>query len=95
MKISNIPSPDAKITSSTIARDAAPASRAQTSSTSQRTAPRGDAVSFSAEGRALAKSDSLSAERIGEVRMKILQKAYDNTDVLDALARNILRSGAL
>ena len=100
MKISNIPSPDVKTSTTAPARESAvQAPRAPITQAPQRpaspVAPRADAASFSPEGRALAQASSLTADKIGEVRMKILQKAYDNTDILDAVARNILRSGAL
>lgn len=57
--------------------------------------PRSDGVEVSEEGRALARSSALTPERIDEVRQRILQGAYDQAGVIEAVARRILLSGDL
>jgi hypothetical protein len=58
-------------------------------------APRNDGVEVSAEGRALAMGTALTPERIYDIRQRILQGAYDQTYVVEAVARRILQSGDL
>lgn len=57
--------------------------------------PRSDGVEVSEEGRALARNSALTPERIDEVRQRILQGAYDQTAVIEVVARRILLSGDL
>jgi hypothetical protein len=52
-------------------------------------------VEVSEEGRALARNSALTPERINEVRQRILQGAYDQAGVIEAVARRILLSGDL
>ena len=70
---------------------ASPASASQMSAA----APRRDGVEMSAEGRALARGATLTPERIDEVRQRIIQGAYDQASVVEAVARRILHSGDL
>lgn len=63
----------------------------------------GDRVEISDAGRALAarETDSLdakgrtelSAERVGEIRQRILEGAYNSTHVVDEVARRMLERG--
>ena len=61
--------------------------------------PRTDSVSFSDAGRALAggttraASGELSAERVEEVRQRLLAGAYNSTQMAEQVARRILESG--
>lgn len=61
--------------------------------------PRSDSVSFSDAGRALAggttraASGELSAERVEEVRQRLLAGAYNSTQMAEQVARRILESG--
>lgn len=57
--------------------------------------PRGDGVEVSQEGRALARGAALTPERIDEVRLRILQGAYDQAGVVEAVARRLQLSGDL
>lgn len=59
------------------------------------TAPKRDAVDVSAEGHALAREAALTPDRIADVRQRILQGAYDQANVVDAVVRRILQSGDL
>jgi len=59
------------------------------------TAPKRDAVDVSAEGHALARGAALTPDRIADVRQRILQGAYDQANVVDAVVRRILQSGDL
>jgi hypothetical protein len=52
-----------------------------------------DSVEISAEGRARAEKASLSPERVQSMRQRILEGAYHQADVVDAVARKILSSG--
>jgi hypothetical protein len=60
---------------------------------------RSDKVQISDAGRALAartadtEEGGLSAERAGEIRQRILEKAYDSLDVVDQVARRMLARG--
>jgi negative regulator of flagellin synthesis FlgM len=60
-------------------------------------ARRGDDVQISDAGRALASQASsrgeMSAERIADVREKILSGAYNSLEVVDQVARKMLISG--
>ena len=67
--------------------------------------PRQDSVAISADARALAtgaasapasgrvERSSLSAERVGELRKKVLEGAYDQAHVVDQVAKRLLASG--
>ncbi|MBV9880267.1 MAG: flagellar biosynthesis anti-sigma factor FlgM [Gemmatirosa sp.] len=75
------------------------ASKAQpTSGTSGATAGKSDSVQISDAGRALATggtsgSSSLSAERVAELRKRVLEGAYNSTHVVDQVAKRILERG--
>jgi anti-sigma28 factor (negative regulator of flagellin synthesis) len=62
-------------------------------------APRSDKVQISDAGRAMAAEAAkstrgeLSAERISEVRERILSGAYNSLEVVDQVARKMLASG--
>jgi negative regulator of flagellin synthesis FlgM len=61
-------------------------------------APRGDKVQISDAGRALAAQANtdrteLSAERVAEVRERILSGAYNSLEIVDQVARKMLASG--
>jgi anti-sigma28 factor (negative regulator of flagellin synthesis) len=62
-------------------------------------APRSDQVQISDAGRALAaqaadqNGSQLSAERIAEVRERILSGAYNSLDVVEQVARKMVESG--
>ena len=61
-------------------------------------AGRSDSVQFSEAGRALATggasaSNSLSAERVAELRKRVLEGAYNSTHVVDQVAKRILERG--
>jgi anti-sigma28 factor (negative regulator of flagellin synthesis) len=64
-------------------------------------APRNDSVQISDAGRALAgaegseRAGSLSAERVAELRRKVLEGAYNSVNVVDQVAQRILKSGDL
>lgn len=60
----------------------------------KRETPR-DGVELSAEGLALSKGSELTPERIDEVRQRILQGAYNQTDIINEVAKRIVRSGDL
>jgi anti-sigma28 factor (negative regulator of flagellin synthesis) len=56
---------------------------------------RPDRVEISTEGRALAAAGAggLTAERVTEIRQRILAGAYDSTAVIDTVARRMLARG--
>jgi anti-sigma28 factor (negative regulator of flagellin synthesis) len=59
---------------------------------------RSDSVQISDAGRALATggtsgSGSLSADRVAELRKKVLEGAYNSTHVVDQVAKRILERG--
>ena len=61
-------------------------------------AGRSDSVQFSDAGRALATggasaSGSLSAERVAELRKRVLEGAYNSTHIVDQVAKRILERG--
>jgi anti-sigma28 factor (negative regulator of flagellin synthesis) len=69
-----------------------------TTGTSGATADRSDSVQISDAGRALATdgpsgSSSLSAERVAELRKRVLEGAYNSTHVVDQVAKRILDRG--
>ena len=64
-------------------------------------APRSDSVQISDAARALAGSEggarasSLSADRVSELRQKVLEGAYNSVQVVDQVAKRVLSSGDL
>jgi anti-sigma28 factor (negative regulator of flagellin synthesis) len=64
-------------------------------------APRTDSVQISDAGRALAGAEGgqraapLDAERVAELRRKVLEGAYNSAQVVDQVAQRILKSGEL
>jgi anti-sigma28 factor (negative regulator of flagellin synthesis) len=61
-------------------------------------APRSDSVQISDAGRALSTggpsgSGALSAERVAELRKRVLEGAYNSTQVVDQVAKRILERG--
>lgn len=63
-------------------------------------APRGDQVQISSAGRALAAQAGdasatleLSPERAAELRMRVLEGAYNSVQMVDEVARRILERG--
>ena len=59
----------------------------------QAAAPARDRVELSAEGRALARASALDSNRVGEIRTRVLQGAYDSLSVIDTVARRMLQRG--
>lgn len=62
------------------------------------TAPKSDSVQISDAGRTLSASGasgtgSLSAERVAELRKRVLEGAYNTTHVVDQVAKRILERG--
>jgi anti-sigma28 factor (negative regulator of flagellin synthesis) len=69
-----------------------------TSGTAGATAGKSDSVQISDAGRALATggtsgTGSLSAERVAELRKRVLEGAYNSTHVVDQVAKRILQRG--
>lgn len=105
MKIGNIGTPASKLATTTVNRDSAkPTASSVSSPVTTSRAPKRDAVTLSAEGLAMSKSDgantasaasAASAARLAEIRQRVNQKAYDSAEVLDSVARAILKSGDL
>ena len=84
------------------AREAVPASPAASAPTAALSpSPRVDRVEISDAGRALAAqrggeaegSGAMSAERLAELRQRVLGGAYNSLDVVDQVARRMLQSG--
>ena len=74
------------------------ASAAQPTKTSGTSAGRSDSVQISDAGRALATggpsgTGSLSAERVAELRKRVLEGAYNSANVVDQVAKRILERG--
>lgn len=102
MKIGNIGTPASKLATTTVNRDSAkPTASSVSSPVTTSRAPKRDAVTLSAEGLAMSKSDgantasAASAARLAEIRQRVNQMAYDSAEVLDSVARAILKSGDL
>ncbi len=75
-----------------------PVDRTSESAPSAPVTRQGDTVQFSPEARARlaeASAGGLAPERVAEIRQRILQGAYDTTDVIQAVAERILGSGDL
>ena len=76
-----------------------PAPAAQPAPAAAPAAPRNDSVQISDAGRALAgteggeRASSLSAERVDQLRKKVLEGAYDSMQVVDQVAQRILKAG--
>jgi anti-sigma28 factor (negative regulator of flagellin synthesis) len=69
-----------------------------TGGTSGSTGARSDSVQISDAGRALSTtgtsgSSSLSADRVAELRKRVLEGAYNSTHVVDQVAKRILERG--
>lgn len=79
----------------------APSADASSSQPSKPAAPstgRSDSVQISDAGRALAtgapsSAGSLSAERVAELRKRVLEGAYNSANVVDQVAKRILERG--
>jgi len=74
------------------------ASSVQPSQTPGTSSGRSDSVQISDAGRALATggssgAGSLSAERVAELRKRVLEGAYNSTNVVDQVAKRILERG--
>ena len=50
-------------------------------------------VELAPEGRALGCASALTADRVHQIRLRILAGAYDSMDVIDTVARQILQRG--
>lgn len=93
MKINGTPSPDVQATTSAKVRDAVAPDAVQAPKTATTTpAKRRDSVEISDAGRALADAGA-PADRVGEIRQRILNGAYDSAAVVDTVARRILQRG--
>ncbi len=96
MKINGTPSPEVLSATTKNVRESAPteAITSSKSATPETPAPtkRRDSVEISDAGRAMA-NERLSAERVAEVRQRILSGAYNATEVVDTVARRILQRG--
>lgn len=96
MKINGTPSPEVLSATTKNVRETAPTEAI----TSPKTTPEGaapaakrrDSVEISDAGRALA-GGGLSADRVSEVRQRILSGAYNAAEVVDTVARRILQRG--
>jgi anti-sigma28 factor (negative regulator of flagellin synthesis) len=69
-----------------------------TGAASGSSAGKSDSVQISDAGRALATggtsgSSSLSAERVAELRKRVLEGAYNSTHIVDQVAKRILQRG--
>jgi len=97
MKINGTPSPDVLAATTKNVREAGAAEAVNPSKAAKPEAapakPRRDSVEISDAGRRLAGADSLSASRVAEVRQRILEGAYNATQVVDTVARRILQRG--
>ncbi len=99
MKINGTPSPEVLAATSSTVREAGAAeaisssksAKPETPATSAK--PRRDSVEISDAGRALSGSESMSADRVTEVRGRILAGAYNATQIVDTVARRILQRG--
>jgi anti-sigma28 factor (negative regulator of flagellin synthesis) len=93
------PRPAATKPTAGITSPAVDAPKAQpTTGTAGPTAGRSDSVQISDAGRALATggpsgSSALSAERVAELRKRVLEGAYNSTHVVDQVAKRILERG--
>jgi anti-sigma28 factor (negative regulator of flagellin synthesis) len=95
MKINNGYSSDVTPRSTRAVSDSASVDRSASPgavSDSQQAGPR-DSVELSAEGIARSKDSTLSDQRIAQIRQNVLQGAYDSSNVVDQVAKNILSSG--
>lgn len=97
MKITGTPSPEVLATNTKNVREPAAAEAvssaiAKKADSSVSAQPR-DSVEISAAGRAMAGTGSLPAERVNDVRQRILSGAYNANEVIDTVARRILQRG--
>jgi flagellar biosynthesis anti-sigma factor FlgM len=93
MKINGTPSPEVQSAATKGVRDAGAADAAQAPKPAAVEAPRRDSVEISSAGRALATTDSQPADRVAEIRQRILDGAYNANEVVDTVARRILQRG--
>ena len=56
---------------------------------------RSDLVEISDRGRSLSASSEFEPERVAELRRKVYEGAYNSLDLVDQVARRIMRSGDL
>ena len=56
---------------------------------------RSDSVEISQHGRSLAGMEETDPERVAELRRKVYEGAYNSLDIVDQVARRIVRSGDL
>ena len=56
---------------------------------------RTDSVEISNQGRSLSSAASVDPERVAELRRKVYEGAYNSLDLVDQVARRIIRSGDL
>ena len=56
---------------------------------------RSDSVEISQHGRSLAGMAETDPERVAELRRKVYEGAYNSLDIVDQVARRIVRSGDL
>jgi hypothetical protein len=97
MKINNGYSSDVTPRSTRAVSDPANVDRSPSAgavSDSTQAAPR-DSVELSAEGIARSKDSTLTDQRIAQIRLNVLQRAYDSSHVVDQVAKKILSSGDL
>lgn len=99
MKINGTPTPDVLAATAKNVREAGAAAAVDPSkapkpeaASTKPQAPR-DSVEISPAGRQLAGTESLGADRVAEVRQRILNGAYNATEVVDTMARRILQRG--
>jgi len=98
MKINGTPSPEVlaattKGVRETGAAEAISSTKSAKPETPAPAKPRRDSVEISDAGRALAGHGGLTADRVAEVRQRILAGAYNATEVVDTVARRILQRG--
>jgi hypothetical protein len=97
MKINGTPSPEVLSATTKNVRETAATEAIISPKSTQPDMPapaakRRDSVEISDAGRALA-SGGMSADRVSEVRQRILSGAYNAAEVVDTVARRILQRG--
>lgn len=93
MKINGTPAPDVQAATTKPVREAnAPEAVKATTSQSPK---RRDSVEISDAARALAGQGMSSADRTAQIRQRILDGAYNTTEIIDTVARRILQRGDL
>ena len=96
MKITGTPSPEVLAATTKNVREPGAVDAIKSNEPSVTDAPvakRRDSVEISDAGRALAGASPLSADRVAQVRQRILAGAYNSTEVVDTVARRILQRG--